>query len=96
MTAIYLTPRAKADLDGIWSYSVSQWGEDRTERYLRDLWRGMERLADDPRRGQSCDDIRPGYLRYTIGSHVVFCRVDGETLVAVRILHSRMDFDRHL
>jgi toxin ParE1/3/4 len=93
---ILLTPRAKADIDDIWSHSQAQWGEERTERYIRDLWRSAERLADDPRRGRPCDEIRPGYIRHAAGSHVIFARLHGDTLIVVRILHQRMDFDRHL
>lgn len=57
MTGYVLSPRAQADLAEIWDYSVTRWGEDRAERYIRDLWSGIRTIADDPRRGQSCDEI---------------------------------------
>ncbi|MBX9926506.1 MAG: type II toxin-antitoxin system RelE/ParE family toxin [Hyphomicrobiaceae bacterium] len=96
MTTLLLTPRAKADLDDIWIFNVERWGEERTERYITELWHGIKRFAEDIRRGQPCDDIRPGYIKYAVGSHIVFARIADDTLVVVRILHQRMDFDRHL
>ena len=96
MTAFLLSPRAQADLDEIWTYSAARWGEDRTERYIRDLWRTFERLAEDARIGRSCDEIRPGYFKCPAGSHVVFYRRDAGIVDVVRILHERMDFERHL
>jgi toxin ParE1/3/4 len=96
MARYVLSPRAQADLDEIWDYSASTWGNDRTERYIRELWQGILTVAADPRRGQSIGAIRAGYFKYAVGSHVLFYRrlVDGVDVV--RILHQRMDFQRHL
>jgi toxin ParE1/3/4 len=97
VTGYVLSPRAGADLDEIWDYSVAHWGVDRTERYIRELRRTIEYLAADPRRrGRQCDEIRKGYYRHAVGSHVLFYRLTGDGIDVVRILHSRMDFERHL
>ena len=96
MTTFVLSPRAQEDLDGIWNYSVERWGQDRTERYIRDLWKVIERIADDPRLGRACDSIREGYFKHPSGSHVIFFRRDEGVIDVVRILHQRMDFNRHL
>jgi toxin ParE1/3/4 len=42
MTGYVLSPEAQNDLDDIWDYSLTRWGETRTERYIRDLWHGIE------------------------------------------------------
>jgi plasmid stabilization system protein ParE len=34
-----LRPRAIADLDEIWDYTVSTWNEAQAERYLMGRWR---------------------------------------------------------
>lgn len=96
MTGYVLSPEAQNDLDDIWDYSLPRWGETRTERYIRDLWQGIEYVAADPRRGQSCDDIRSGYHKYTVISHVIFFRLTAGGIDVVRILHARMDFNQHL
>ena len=43
------------------------------------------------------DHVRPGYHRAEVGSHILFFR-RGEAGVIdiIRILHQRMDIDRHL
>ena len=40
MARYLLSPRAQADIDGIWDYSVDRWGEERAESYVRGLWLG--------------------------------------------------------
>jgi toxin ParE1/3/4 len=97
VTGYVLSPRARADLDAIWDYSVAHWGSDRTELYIRELQRAIEYLSADPRRrGRQCDEIRTGYFKHSVGSHVLFYRLTGDGIDVVRILHSRMDFGRHL
>ena len=93
--AFVLSPRARSDLDAIWDHGI-QWGEDRTERYMREIQRGIEYVAEDPRRGRPCDDIRAGYFKYPAGSHMLFFRLVRGGIDVVRILHQRMDFERHL
>lgn len=93
---VLLSPRARADLDDIWDYSAERWGDERAESYLRGLWAGMKIVAGDPRRGRPCDDIRAGYFKYAVGSHVLFYRPVATGVDVIRVLHRRMDFDRHL
>ncbi|MGQ0671337.1 MAG: type II toxin-antitoxin system RelE/ParE family toxin [Hyphomicrobium sp.] len=90
-----LRPRARRDLDDIWDYSQERWGADRAEAYMRDLWRAMQAIAADPRRGQPCDDVRTGYRKYRAASHMIFYRQAREAIDIVRILHARMDFEQH-
>jgi toxin ParE1/3/4 len=96
MTSYILSPRALRDIEEIWNYTESRWDADQAERYNRILQQGVEQVARDPRKGRSCDQIRPGYRKYSVGSHVLFYRVREEKIEIVRILHQRMDFERHL
>jgi len=96
VTSFVLSRRAEADLQEIWSYSEAQWGGDRAELYIRDLYAAMQRLAADPLGGVACDHIREGYRRRRSGSHVIFFQTRGKDVRIVRILHQRMDFARHL
>jgi toxin ParE1/3/4 len=91
-----LSPRAQADVDEIWAYTVERWGVEQAEFYVRQLGRAVEVIAQDPRRGRPCDEIREGYRRHPSGSHVVFYRITTEEVVVVRILHQHMDFNRHV
>jgi toxin ParE1/3/4 len=96
-----LSPRAQADLEDIWDYTVDRWGGGQAERYVRDIYLAVEYLAVEslvaaPGLARSCDDIRRGYWKYPVGSHVIFFRRYPYGIDVVRILHSRMDFERHL
>ncbi len=92
-----LSPAAQADLEQIWDYTHDRWGVDQAEDYLRELQRVINRIAANPRIGRACDEIRPGYRKLAAGSHTLFYRVTAEDLIdIVRILHQRMDVDRHL
>ena len=96
MVSYALRPRARRDLDHIWSYTTERWGEAQAERYINDLRSTLERVAADPARGRPCEDIRAGYFKIASGSHLVFYRVRTGGIEVVRILHQRMDVGRHL
>ena len=96
MTHYVLSPRAQADLEEIWDYTAAHWGAKQAELYLRQLHTSLEAIAQDPQLGRRCDDIRAGYRKPPAGSHILFYRLTTAGVDVVRILHRRMDFDRHL
>jgi toxin ParE1/3/4 len=96
MSRFVLSPRARDDLDGNWTYTARRWGADQAERYLRRIAEAVELIAETPALGRTCDHVREGYRKYPVGSHVLFYRAIDDGVDVVRILHQRMDFDRHL
>jgi toxin ParE1/3/4 len=96
MSRVVLSPRAKADLGEIWDYTLIRWGVDQAEKYLRELWRELERLAENPAVAVDIGNVRTGYRKFRVGSHVAFFRTTATGIDVVRILHQRMDFERHL
>ena len=95
--SVRLSPRARTDLSRIWDDSAERWGADQADRYVRLLAGGFDRLAEGSARGRRADEIREGYLRLSVGSHVLFYRRGAEGgIEVIRILHQRMDFKRHL
>lgn len=91
-----LTPAAQQDLSEIWDFTQERWGSRQAETYVAEIRAGIERVAGDPSRGRSCDEIRDGYRRYAIGSHLVFYIEKVDTVDVIRLLHKRMDPSRHL
>jgi toxin ParE1/3/4 len=91
-----LKPRAHADLDEIWNYTADRWGLEQAETYIRQLWKDIQTVVDNPSLGQECADVRPGYRKYPSGSHVLFYRLTDDGIDVVRILHERMDYERHI
>jgi toxin ParE1/3/4 len=54
-------------------------------------------LAAGRKQGRSAAHIRPGYSCCRAGSHVLFYRAgDAGMIEIVRVLHQRMDVERHL
>ncbi|MBX3194679.1 MAG: type II toxin-antitoxin system RelE/ParE family toxin [Schumannella sp.] len=96
MRQLRSTPAARRDLLEIWDYTAGLWGVARAESYIGEIGAALERIAVDPARGRTCDEIRPGYRRYGIGSHVVFYLETEDTVDIVRVLHQRLDPGRHL
>lgn len=96
MTRSVLSPRAQDDVDQIWDYTVALWGVAQAKRYVDNIRGAIERVAADPRRGRPCPEIKAGYARCDVGSHVVFYRTRADGIEVVRILHRRMDFRRHV
>jgi toxin ParE1/3/4 len=90
-----LSPRAEKDLEDIWRYTEKRWSVEQAEKYVGGIIERLEALAQQPTLGRAADDIRAGYLRQNVGSHVVFYKSASYGISVIRILHQRMDFDSH-
>ncbi|MEJ5083851.1 type II toxin-antitoxin system RelE/ParE family toxin [Ochrobactrum sp. MYb379] len=90
-----LTPLAEADLEEIWVYTLREWPLDQPNIYIHDVIDAFEGLKDGSKRGRPTD-IRAGYFKYAVGSHVIYFQEQGNNLVVIRVLHGRMDVIRHL
>jgi toxin ParE1/3/4 len=97
MTGYLLSPAAQADPAEIWSYSFENWGAAQADRYVNGIRDACAELTGNPTRGRAVDDIRPGYRKLAVGSHVLFYRVADSGLIdVIRILHRRMDAEGRL
>jgi toxin ParE1/3/4 len=96
MKKLILSPAAQADVDEIWDYTAATWSTAQAERYVRTIRDACRDLAGGARTSRAVP-TRPGYRKTSVGSHAVYFReADRATIVVVRILHQRMDADRHL
>lgn len=95
MTSWRLTPAAQRDLSTIWDFTRERWDVRQAEIYVNEIRAAIERIGRDPDRGRACDEIREGYRRYGIGSHVLFYVERADGVDVIRILHQRMDPTRH-
>ena len=93
---IHVRESAERDLLGIWQYSFEQWGELQADKYLDELDSGIKKLADNPEVGIKRDYVRDEYRVLFVGSHAVYYRVTPDTVHIIRVLHGRMDPDRHM
>ncbi|MGL5114826.1 MAG: type II toxin-antitoxin system RelE/ParE family toxin [Beijerinckiaceae bacterium] len=93
---LIFTTRARSDLVSITSY-IARESPERAMAYVREL---EARCADITRR-PAAFAIIPRYRdkairRVVYGNHLIFYRVDTDTVTVLRVLHSSMDTDRIL
>ncbi|MBQ0832461.1 type II toxin-antitoxin system RelE/ParE family toxin [Marinobacter sp.] len=54
-------------------------------------------LARQPEISREAEDIKPGYKKFSQGSHIIFYRAGTESrIVVIRTLHNSVDVDQHL
>ena len=95
MKSLVFSPASQADIEVIWDYTAERWGLDQADRYTDDIRDVCQGLASGHRQGRLVD-FRQGYLKCRVGSHIVYFRDHADRIEVVRILHGRMDVDRHL
>lgn len=93
---LILTEAALDDLRAIRAYTLESWGEEQEVRYLRSLWSRIQSLRTDPFRHRLREELFPGCRIAAEGRHVILFRASDQVLEIVRVLHSAMDFKRHL
>jgi len=95
MKALAFTVAASADLNKIWDYTETAWSLAQARKYITEIRDVCRALAGGQKRGRTTS-VRPGYLKYPCGSHVIYFRDLGDTLEIVRILHRAQDAERNL
>ena len=98
MAKIRLSRKAIADLDSIWDYTVETWSEEQAVIYYRQIYSAIQGLNSLPAFLEiDYAIIKPGLLGFKVGRHIVFYRKHQDGSIWVdRILHEKMDYQRHL
>jgi len=96
MAEYRLTPAAQRDLDGIFDYTVAQWGLTKALQYTDLIETACANLAAAPHQAQGYDHVRQGYRRRSVEQHVIYFQPRRYGIAVIRILHHRMDAARHL
>jgi len=91
-----ITKKAIADLEEIWQYTVDSWSVAQAERYYTLIFDEIDYICKNPSTGKSMEHIRRGYRSSKVKSHLIFYRVEMETIEIIRILHEKMDIDNRL
>jgi len=92
MPAFKVTRKAQADLIQIGRYTTKEWGVTQRNTYLKELDNSFLQIARNPELGVTCDYIAKGYRKFPQGSHLVFYKLDDESVIEIiRVLHKSMD-----
>ncbi|WP_439469191.1 type II toxin-antitoxin system RelE/ParE family toxin [Blastomonas fulva] len=88
-----LTPAARIDLAGIWNYTADNWGVAQAEQYIRQIESTLTAAAENSPLVRGLDDV----WRIRAGNHLcIFRKLPDGKIEVIRVLHERMDIDRHL
>jgi toxin ParE1/3/4 len=97
MPNLTLAPLAREDIKALGRYTQKTWGVVQRDRYLNQLAQMLDRLLANQHPTRDRSDLRPGLLSCSFQRHLIFFRRDPAGNVAVlRVLHERMDIDRHV
>lgn len=89
---------AQNDLENIWLYTFETWSIEQANRYIDLIIDEIEYLARYPNAGKDYSNVRKGYFRSRVKSHLIFYRINlKENFVEIiRILHQQMDIENRL
>ena len=96
MAAYSLSEKAVSDLDGIYEYTILNFGLEQARAYLLGLHERFQILADTPGIGRSATQLAPNLRRHEYQSHIIFYNPTETGVLIVRVLHTRMDAKRHI
>jgi toxin ParE1/3/4 len=95
MLKIRLSRAAERDLESIWFYTITEWGEAQAEKYVALIERGFSQLLDNPYLGKERPDIQAGYRVLYVEKHLIFYQVNESYIEVFGIPHMRMDVTLH-
>lgn len=87
---------ALEDLDNIWEYTAGQWSKEQANEYYNEIFSVIGKICEKSDIGKPIDEIKKGYRRTTVKSHMIIYKVKGLTIYIDRILHQKMDIENHL
>lgn len=97
MTMIYrLSKDAQADLLSIRRYTLEKWGSKQSKKYLQEIQKAIELLAEFPFQGVAKPDLGKHVRSYFYAKHALYYYVKDEQLVIFAVLHRRMLPTAHL
>lgn len=88
--AVLRTPAAEADLVRLWLH-IADHNPEAADRYIRQIEKTCEELADFPARGRARSDLGDGVRRLVIGNYIAFYEIVTDAIVVLRVFHGRED-----
>ena len=90
-----LSPLAEADLEDIFEYTLSRWGEEQFYVYRDKLTAALNTIALDPEvvGSRSREDLFQGCRIFRVEHHYLVYRRGRDGIEVGRVLHERMNFE---
>jgi toxin ParE1/3/4 len=75
----FLSPQARAELDGIWEFTAIKSGSiEIADRLVDTITEHLYLIASHPGAGRPRDELRPGYRSFPVGQYVILLSRPGE------------------
>ncbi|WP_300530324.1 type II toxin-antitoxin system RelE/ParE family toxin [Maricaulis sp.] len=81
--------QADRDLGQVYADGYLKFGAKRADRYLLGLTEAIERLVEFPFANRLLSEFNPPLRCHQFRAHLVFYRVDDDTVRVIRIRHGR-------
>ncbi|WP_337023569.1 MULTISPECIES: type II toxin-antitoxin system RelE/ParE family toxin [unclassified Pantoea] len=88
-------PEADTDLASIWLYGHWNFGLEKTERYVQDIYQRFHQLSENEL-GRRRTDLGDRIYALPHREHVIFYRTLSEKVIILRILHHSQDALSHI
>ncbi len=92
----WLTEPAKDDLLSIWDYTADRWNEERADLYIDALDARFAWLTKNVGLWKSRPELGQGLYSYLEKSHVIVFWKWRDGIEILRVLHAKMDVERHI
>ena len=87
---------ALEDLDNIWEFTAEQWSNEQANKYYNEIFLAIGKICENSDIGKPIDEVKKGHRRTNVQSHMIIYKVKGTTIYIDRILHQKMDIEKHL
>ncbi len=91
-----LTTDAKQDLSAIRKFTINEWGNVQSRKYLVELREILNVLSDNPLMGIHRSDVEDGLYSFPYASHSIYYMLKKKHIVVIGVLHGSMVPANHL
>lgn len=90
-SSLRLSSAARGDMQAIWRYTASAWGEKQAEVYLGRIAEACVKLNENPNLGRLLPLVSPGFRCFRCEHHLIFYITDDIGVIFIAFLHERTD-----
>lgn len=89
-------PKAEVDLAAIYHYSCKNFGTQKADTYIQNIFAACERICVAQSPGRERNDIRQGVRVVPANAHRIFFEIHEQEVIVIRVLHQQMDIALHM
>jgi toxin ParE1/3/4 len=87
MNNFYFTRRALLDIQNIYSYSIENWGEDKADEYVSNLYKDFNKITNKIELGELRKERSNPFLMFPSGRHYIIYEPFKDGIIIITLLH---------